>query len=158
MIVLMSRESPPARVRRAYAETSSVRDMSRPLPAPLSWLTLSVFVTSFAAAIIGLNLSLWLPAWYGTVSALTFAAYGLDKSAARHDSRRISESTLLTLGFLGGWPGGLVAQQLFRHKTRKRSFRRAFWTRVVANVLLLAVVVYLMLHPEPVAVKPQGVV
>ena len=35
------------------------------------------------------------------------------------------------LGFVGGWPGALVAQQGFRHKTRKRSFRRAFWTTVV---------------------------
>jgi len=34
-----------------------------------------------------------------------------------------------------------VAQQIFRHKTRKRSFRRRFWARVVVNVLLLAALV-----------------
>ena len=52
----------------------------------------------------------------------------------------MSEQTLLTLSLLCGWPGALVAQQVFRHKTRKRSFRRVFWGTVTLNVLLLAVV------------------
>ena len=47
-------------------------------------------------------------------------------------------------GFVGGWPGALVAQQLFRHKTRKRSFRRAFWITVVVNVLVLAAFIGLL--------------
>jgi uncharacterized membrane protein YsdA (DUF1294 family) len=53
----------------------------------------------------------------------------------------MSEHSLLTIGLAGGWPGALAAQQLFRHKTRKRTFRRAFWTTVVVNVLALAALV-----------------
>ena len=66
------------------------------------------------------------------------AAYGLDKRAARRNGQRTSEGALLSLGVLCGWPGALVAQQVFRHKTRKRTFRRAFWRTIVLNVILLA--------------------
>lgn len=117
------------------------RDLSRPLPAALSWTVLVAFVAALAIAVVVLGIPLWLPAVYGVMSVLAFLAYGLDKSAARRGAQRTSEQTLLTLSFVGGWPGALVAQQLFRHKTRKRSFRRAFWARVVTNVLLLAAVV-----------------
>jgi uncharacterized membrane protein YsdA (DUF1294 family) len=74
------------------------------------------------------------------MSVIAFAAYGIDKAAARRGGQRVSEQALLTLSLLCGWPGALVAQQVFRHKTRKRSFRRALWGTVVINVLLLAVV------------------
>ncbi|MCR2784531.1 MULTISPECIES: DUF1294 domain-containing protein [unclassified Microbacterium] len=85
-----------------------------------------------------LDLPWWMPALYGVLSVVAFAAYGIDKAAARGDRHRISEQTLLALGLFCGWPGALIAQQLFRHKTRKRSFRRAFWVTVVINVAALA--------------------
>ena len=113
------------------------RDLSRPLPAALSWTVLIAFVVAVAIAVVMLALPWWLPTLYAVLSVVAFAAYGLDKSAARREGQRVSEQTLLALGLLGGWPGSLVAQQLFRHKTRKRSFRRAFWRTVVLNVLLL---------------------
>src|SRR5690606_22638531 len=90
-----------------------------------------------AVAYVVLDLPWWMPALYAVMSLLAFAAYGLDKSAARRAGQRVSEQTLLALGLLCGWPGAVIAQQLFRHKTRKRSFRRAFWRTVVLNLLLL---------------------
>lgn len=36
-------------------------------------------------------------------------------------------------GLAGGWPGALVAQELLRHKTRKREFRVVFRATVVLN-------------------------
>jgi len=33
----------------------------------------------------------------------------------------------------GGWPGALVAQKLFHHKTKKLSFRIVFWITVALN-------------------------
>ena len=113
------------------------RDLSRPLPAAVSWWTLAVFLVGFAVAFVILSLPWWMPALYGAMSLVAVAAYGLDKAAARRDGQRISEKTLITIGMLCGWPGALVAQQLFRHKTRKKSFRRAFWRSVVLNILLL---------------------
>ena len=78
-----------------------------------------------------------LAALYLAASLLCFIAYAIDKSAAVAGRRRISERTLLTLGFIGGWPGGLLAQQVLRHKTRKASFLVAFWLSVVVNVAVL---------------------
>ncbi len=116
------------------------RDLSRPLPAGLSWGVLVVFAVALALATLIVPLPWWIAAVYAVVSVVTFAAYGLDKRAAgRAGARRTPESTLLLLGLVAGWPGALVAQQVFRHKTRKRSFRRAFWGTVVLNVLALAV-------------------
>jgi uncharacterized membrane protein YsdA (DUF1294 family) len=117
------------------------RDLSRPLPAALSWTVFAVFLGAFAIVVVALDVPWWLPAWYGVLSLASFMAYGADKSAARRGTSRMSEQTLLTMGLAGGWPGALAAQQLFRHKTRKRTFRRAFWTTIVVNLLLLAALV-----------------
>ena len=88
---------------------------------------------------------LWPIAIYLGMSLVTFGAYAIDKSAARAGRRRSPEATLLLLGFLGGWPGGIVGQHVLRHKTVKRSFRRKFWVTVALNVaaLILASVVLL---------------
>jgi uncharacterized membrane protein YsdA (DUF1294 family) len=76
---------------------------------------------------------------YLVMSLWCFASYARDKSAARQGARRTPESRLLVLGLLGGWPGGLLAQQWLRHKTVKQPFRRVFWCSVVANVGALIV-------------------
>jgi uncharacterized membrane protein YsdA (DUF1294 family) len=39
------------------------------------------------------------------------------------------------LGLAGGWPGAIVAQQIYRHKSNKAAFRSEFWRSVVVNVL-----------------------
>lgn len=75
--------------------------------------------------------------WYLVMSVVAFVAYGIDKRAARNGGRRISEATLLMMGLLGGWPGALLAQRRFRHKTKKQPFRTLFWLSVVANTALL---------------------
>jgi len=103
----------------------------------VSWCTLVAFVVAFGLAFATLDLPWWMPALYLAMSVVAFAAYGFDKAAARRGGQRVSEQTLLTLGLLFGWPGALVAQQLFRHKTRKRSFRRMFWTTVIVNVVVV---------------------
>lgn len=81
---------------------------------------------------------LWVAGLYVVTSLICFALYASDKRRARFGGWRISERTLLFWGFIGGWPGAIVAQQVLRHKTQKRSFRKAFWTTVVVNVLLFA--------------------
>ena len=71
---------------------------------------------------------------YAGMSLIAFFAYGLDKSAARTNRWRTQESTLHLFEFLGGWPGALIAQGSFHHKTRKLSFQIAFWLVVVLNL------------------------
>ena len=77
---------------------------------------------------------LWVLFFYVGVSAITFGCYAIDKSAARLKRRRVAETSLIILGMLGGWPGAIVAQQVLRHKTVKRTFRAAFWLSVLLNV------------------------
>jgi uncharacterized membrane protein YsdA (DUF1294 family)/cold shock CspA family protein len=81
------------------------------------------------------QLPFWLLGLYLVVSAISFFSYRHDKSAAQQNSWRTGEGTLILLGALGGWPGAFVAQQLFRHKTKKSSFKIAFWISVVFNCL-----------------------
>ncbi len=74
------------------------------------------------------------------VIALSFFAFYLywrDKRAAKLGEWRVSEQTLHIVALMGGWPGALIAQKVFRHKTRKQSFQIVFWFTVVVNIALL---------------------
>jgi hypothetical protein len=51
-----------------------------------------------------------------------------------------------------GWPGALVAQQAFRHKSKKESFRFVFWITVILNMGLFS-----WLHTADGAHALQGV-
>ncbi|MEG2828965.1 MAG: DUF1294 domain-containing protein [Edwardsiella sp. (in: enterobacteria)] len=84
------------------------------------------------------------PLWYwlALVNLWTLLMYGYDKLAAVQARWRIPERTLLLGGVLGGWPGGLLGQALFQHKTRKMAFRNAFMLSVVANLALLLILWY----------------
>ncbi len=56
------------------------------------------------------------------VNLVTFTVWGDDKRRAVRRLQRVPEATLLTLSALGGWPAGLLAARLYRHKTRKVAF------------------------------------
>ncbi|ADO50069.1 DUF1294 domain-containing protein [[Enterobacter] lignolyticus] len=75
--------------------------------------------------------------WFLLTNALTLAVYGADKLAARKTWRRVPESTLLIFGLVGGWPGAILGQQVFRHKTQKQPFRTYFFISVMMNVVVL---------------------
>ncbi|MBH3429834.1 DUF1294 domain-containing protein [Pseudomonas alkylphenolica] len=76
----------------------------------------------------------WLPAvMYPVVSLVCVALYWRDKQQARHQGWRTPEKVLHACELCGGWPGALVAQQLYRHKTRKVSFQLSFWAIVALH-------------------------
>jgi uncharacterized membrane protein YsdA (DUF1294 family) len=72
---------------------------------------------------------------YAVMSAATFVAYAVDKSAARRTRRRVSEKTLHLLALLGGWPGALLAMPVFRHKRRKTPFVAVLWSIALAHAV-----------------------
>lgn len=65
------------------------------------------------------------------INLITFIAYGADKYAAKRGQWRIPEVQLHTLEFLGGWIGGFIAQKIFHHKNRKKSYQIMFWLMLV---------------------------
>ena len=82
---------------------------------------------------------LWIAGLYIGLSAITFLAYALDKSAASSGAWRTPETTLHMLSLAGGWPGALLAQQFLRHKSTKQPFRQVFWATTLLNVGALVV-------------------
>lgn len=102
-------------------------------------LKLLVFAVLCALPLYG-SMSLWLRgvsviplAAYGVISLLAFLLYWSDKRKARADHWRTPENVLHAVELAGGWPGALLAQQLFRHKTRKVSFQLLFWMIVLLH-------------------------
>lgn len=73
---------------------------------------------------------------YPAASLCCYLLYRSDKRLARKGQRRIPENLLHVAELLGGWPGALIAQQRYRHKTRKLSYQVPFWLIVVAHQLL----------------------
>ena len=83
--------------------------------------------------------------WYAVASVITFFTYAYDKQRAQTGGYRVEEHTLHTLEMMGGWPGGLVAQRILRHKRRKSAYMARFWRIVAYHVgawFLVAVIRY----------------
>jgi uncharacterized membrane protein YsdA (DUF1294 family)/cold shock CspA family protein len=110
------------------------------------YVILAAFVALFVAVDIRWPLPPWVYVVYLGMSVIAYTLYALDKRAAMQGGWRTPEATLLLAGFLGGWPGAVVAQLTLRHKTRKRAFRLAFWSTVFFNVL-----VFVLLATQAVA-------
>src|SRR4051812_41320705 len=78
------------------------------------------------------------------MSCACLFAYGFDKRRAVHGNRRVPERTLHILALLGGWPGALMGQRRFRHKTNKISFLVVFWITVVLHLAVVGSAAYLL--------------
>lgn len=76
----------------------------------------------------------WVALAYVGPSLLLLGLYGWDKRAARLGRQRVPEKRLQLLALIGGWPGGWLGQQLFRHKTRKLKFLLVFWLMALINL------------------------
>lgn len=94
----------------------------------LAFFLLVAIFTLFGKVPVAVSLA------YLAASLVSYVLYCLDKAAAEKEARRTPEATLHFVDLLFGWPGGLVAQQQFRHKTAKDSFQRIFWLTVLLNL------------------------
>ncbi len=128
------------RLNAAKIKFAELRSQSRPtLGMPL--LRKSMAVLFFLLLLMGIWQSA-IPDFvllvYALMSALAVFAYGMDKSAAVKQLWRTKESSLHLIALLGGWPGALFAQDLFRHKSKKTSFQITFWITAALNCGMLA--------------------
>ena len=96
-------------------------------------IALGFFLLLAVATCLG-KLPILVALAYLAASLVSFTMYCLDKADAEKGYRRTPESSLHLIDLLCGWPGGLVAQQRFRHKTAKASFQSTFWLTVFLNL------------------------
>ena len=75
--------------------------------------------------------------FYLMLSIITFSFYRMDKFSAKKRYWRISEKRLHFMSLFGGWPCALLAQQILRHKSSKRSFRIISVLTVLVNLASL---------------------
>ena len=85
--------------------------------------------------------NIFLAAWLA-MNGFTFCLYGVDKRRAKRGAWRIPEKTLFLSAILGGGVGAIAGMQLFRHKTRHRSFVIGMPLILLAWVILLAALIY----------------
>lgn len=107
-------------------------------PVVFTWM----FVVALVVAALFDRLPWLVVAAYGVMSLVTFLLYGWDKLSAVRGRWRTAEATLHLMGLLGGWPGALAAQRLFRHKSSKREFLLVFWGTVILNVIAVGNLVW----------------
>jgi uncharacterized membrane protein YsdA (DUF1294 family) len=81
------------------------------------------------------------------VNVATMALYGYDKAISGGARRRVPENVLHLVALLGGSPAALLSQTLFRHKTVKPSFQRAYWLIVVLQLAILGTVAWFRFRP-----------
>lgn len=93
-----------------------------------------IYLTALSLAAITGVLPWMIVLVYLAMSVIAFLIYGWDKSSAKKGRWRTPEKTLHLLSLVGGWPGALAGQRIFRHKTSKKSFQVVFWITVVINV------------------------
>lgn len=132
------------RDKQGRLQANAIRLVGEPKPADdratPDWFG-PAFALLFVAALLGAvftgQLTITVLAAYALMSAIAFIAYGLDKAAATAKRQRTPEATLHFLGLICGWPGALLAQRVFGHKSRKREFQSTFRVTVVVNVAVL---------------------
>lgn len=115
-----------------------VRPLVREQQRQSQGLIFAAVIAAIFLALVGMAVIVGSLHWaiivvYVLASVVTYSAYAGDKRAAQTGAWRTKEGTLLLLGLAGGWPGGLIAQHRFRHKTKKGSFQAAYWLTVGLN-------------------------
>ena len=125
--------------RRKARRAAYVADQAtKPTVAAQSLARALILSGSYLSGVVALTLAGLLPSIvflvYLIASTVTFVVYAWDKSSARNNRYRTPENILHLLGLLGGWPGALIARQLFRHKSKKQSFIIEFWITAMLNV------------------------
>ncbi len=109
---------------------------------------LVVVMTGLVFYLFFLRAAVFMPLLiYFTMSVITFYAYLIDKWRAVEGKGRMPEMTLHVFEIFGGWPGALVAQMTFRHKSSKREFQRVF--RVIVGLHVVAWIYVLAGGPLP---------
>jgi uncharacterized membrane protein YsdA (DUF1294 family) len=136
-MTIQAKKTPAGRSGRTSARRKLLMErLARELPLdPAALMTAGCVVVALGLGLLFTNKVEILALL--TVNIAVFALMGIDKFQAMRGHWRIPESTLLMLAVLGGIPMILAAMALFKHKTRKYTFKMALMIIGVLQVLAL---------------------
>ncbi|WP_196260362.1 DUF1294 domain-containing protein [Pelagibacterium limicola] len=100
------------------------------------WLATGLIALAFAVAILD-RAPILLTGIYLAMGAGAFGLYWLDKKMAGSGGWRVSEASLHLVDMAFGSAGGLLAQQVLRHKTSKPAFAGISYLIAGLHVTLL---------------------
>ena len=104
-------------------------------------LAAGLFAAGIAAGTVFGRLPVEVAAFYFGMGLVSLVAYWRDKRAAEREGWRTPEATLHGIDLCCGIVGGLVAQRLLRHKTRKQEF--VVVTAGIATLHALALIAWI---------------
>ena len=104
-------------------------------------LSLLLFLISFALLSLRLHLNPII-SYLIAVNITGFFVFSFDKLAALKSFQRAPELLLHLIELFGATPAMLLAQQLFWHKSTKRSYQISFWLIVVLQIAVLYLIYY----------------
>ena len=113
----------------------SEREVSRLLPYHLVTAAM-LFILAGLVVMLG-HAPFGILPYYAVMGGVSAFLYSRDKQAALFGWWRISEATLLTVDFLGGIIGGLLAQHRYRHKMSKQSYQVRIFAIVAFHAAFL---------------------
>lgn len=83
----------------------------------------------------------WIWIYLIAINIITFIFFGVDKDKAIKGKWRISEAVLLSLSFVGGSIGGLLAMKMFNHKTKKTYFSLGLPIMLLIHILVIIYII-----------------
>jgi uncharacterized membrane protein YsdA (DUF1294 family) len=128
--------------------------LKRESPTAIFALVAAVVVTGTLYGGWRLSVAVWM-GYLAGINLAAFLLYGYDKAVAGGAKLRVPESVLQGIALLGGSPAAFLSQRLFRHKTVKEPFQRAFRLIIAAQILILGLAMWVRVHPP--AWLPEGI-
>ncbi|EWH08981.1 cold shock DNA-binding domain-containing protein [Catenovulum agarivorans DS-2] len=95
------------------------------------------FIMSLIFMVFTNKLPIEILYFYAGLSVFAFLLYAVDKSAAQNNRWRTPERHLHLISLLGGWIGAFCAQNMLRHKSKKREFKLIYRVTVAINICIL---------------------
>ena len=86
------------------------------------------------------------------VNVIAYIMMWWDKRKARKQEWRVAEATLLILSLIGGAIGLLVGMFIFRHKTRKNSFKAVAFIGLIVSLIIYYLTFRILFTLTPVPI------
>jgi uncharacterized membrane protein YsdA (DUF1294 family) len=84
------------------------------------------------------------------INTFSFGLFWYDKRQALQRGWRVPEKQLQFTALMGGWLGGILAMQKFKHKTVKQEFRIPFFACMGANIAAIGMGYQYLRNPKSI--------